>query len=495
MTRLTIDVRELDPPVLEFGGGEATDPKVGLAQMGPFSLRFGAAHKDHVRVGLVGPPLMLERSRRWFERCAHPIDSLNKNKITYPDFPGFTAAFHGTLNIDSRWQIELSDSELDAAMAMQPRARFETVLDLYARGVERLANSELRPDVIVCCLSDEVAEKCRTIANPAATALDRRWASRVRKAQEDGQLTLFDEWGLEETPEDLLTRDFRRALKARAMTYRMPIQLGTTNLFLDGDRNQDAATRAWNVGVALFYKAGGIPWRLKTAGPETCFVGISFHHLRTTHRHLVYSSLAQAFSTEGEGFALRGDAVPWDAKEGRHPHLTEIQAAALAEQVLAEYRERTGHDPSRIVLHKTSKYDSAEQIGFRSALNDIPIVDLVNITPTRFRLVQDGLYPPKRGTVCLVNGAATYLFTTGYIPEWKTYPGPHIPVPVEVVLAGGGDVLGSAADVLGLSRMNWNTARDTSGQPITLRFARQVGGIMAEVGPEQQPHPSYRFYI
>ena len=96
------------------------------------------------------------------------------------------------------------------------------------------------------------------------------------------------------------------------------------------------------MSVALYYKAGGIPWRFKTEGPETCFVGISFHHLRTPSQHLVYSSLAQAFSSRGEGFALRGEAIPWNEKQGRNVHLTEDQAAKLASQVLQEYSEQTG---------------------------------------------------------------------------------------------------------------------------------------------------------
>src|SRR5258708_30841725 len=96
-----------------------------------------------------------------------------------------------------------------------------------------------------------------------------------------GQLTLFEEEIGEEAPEDLLFRDFRRALKARAMLYRIPIQIGTMNLFLDSDTNQDPATRAWNASLTLFYKAGCNPWRLKTDATETCFVDISFHHMRT----------------------------------------------------------------------------------------------------------------------------------------------------------------------------------------------------------------------
>jgi hypothetical protein len=57
------------------------------------------------------------------------------------------------------------------------------------------------------------------------------------------------------------------------------------------------------------------------------------------------------------------------------------------------------------------------------------------------------------------------------------------------------DVVRLATEVLALARMNWNTAFDTTGAPITLRFARQVGGIMAEVGEATTPHPSYRFYM
>lgn len=334
------------------------------------------------------------------------------------------------------------------------------------------------------------------MTNTRLTQKQRKWAFQQQQELRAGQLTLFEDVIVEEAPEDLLFRDFRRALKARAMFYRMPIQIGTTNLFLDSDANQDPATRAWNVSVALFYKAGGIPWRLKTYGPETCFVGISFHHLRTKSNDLVYSSLAQAFSTEGDGFALRGDALPWVGDQERHTHLPEGQAASLARRVLTEYHERTGRDPSRVVLHKTSRYDDAERRGFREALRNIPIVELVTLAQRpRLRLVQFGSYPPRRGLLCTVNDAATYVFTTGFVPEWGTYPGPHIPVPIQLIADEGADRFRLATEVFGLSRMNWNTARDTSGYPITLRFARDVGTIMAEVPPYQSPNPSYRYYM
>ena len=64
-----------------------------------------------------------------------------------------------------------------------------------------------------------------------------------------------------------------------------------------------------------------------------------------------------------------------------------------------------------------------------------------------------------------------------------------MPVSRRLVVDENANVRSVAADVLGLTRMNWNTARDTSGLPITMRFAREVGGIMAEVGPNERPNP------
>jgi hypothetical protein len=493
---LTIDVQDLPMPLLEFGTGEIADPKVGLMRYGPFSLRFGAAHKAQVQVGLVGPHAIIKQAQAWFKRCEAPIVSNHTKSVMYPDFPGFQGAFHSKLITASNWNVVLLDEVVQRNLILEPIRRFQAVLDLYGRGIERLANADVRPDVIVCCLPEEIITSCRTVTNTRLLIKQRSLALRQQKELRAGQMELFENEIIEEAPEDLLFRDFRRALKARAMFYRMPIQIGTSNLFLDSDTNQDPATRAWNVNVALFYKAGGIPWRLKTDGPETCFVGISFHHLRTKSNDLVYSSLAQAFSTEGDGFALRGDALPWTGNRERHTHLPEDQAASLARQVLTEYHERTGRDPARVVFHKTSRFDDAERRGFREALHNIPIVELVTLVQhPKFRLVKFGSYPPRRGLICTVNDTSTYVFTTGFVPEWGTYPGPHIPVPIQLIIDDDADQFRLASEVFGLSRMNWNTARDTSGYPITLQFARDVGAIMAEVSPHVSPNPSYRYYM
>jgi hypothetical protein len=490
---IEIKLTQLSPPQIEFGAPvTAIDPKIGLTEAGPFDLRFGSAHKRDIRVGFVGNSKLLNNGTRWLERCRTRITSNIKDSSQYLDFAGFDPIFRTSLVLDRQWTVEINNNRLEAALGKDPKSRFDEVLDLYADGVEKLAdNTNIRPDIVICCLPDSVVQTCWSISK-SLTSRQRHLIKKRQAAREQGQLFL---WDIEETETDLLNRNFRRALKARTMKFRMPIQIGTDNLFEDQDTNQDPATRAWNMSVGLYYKGGGIPWRFKTDGPETCFVGISFHHLRTPQQHLVYSSLAQAFSSRGEGFALRGEAIPWDANQKRNVHLTAEQSLKLADQILQEYRDGIGGNPQRVVLHKTSRFDDAEQEGFRHGFRDIPIVELINIMPTQFRLLTYGTYPPRRGTLCTVNKTATYLFTTGYMPEWRTYPGPHIPAPVKLVSDDDVDMHQVASDILGLARMNWNTASMSSAHPVTLFFSRRVGGIMAEVEPNRKPHPSFRYYM
>jgi hypothetical protein len=116
--------------------------------------------------------------------------------------------------------------------------------------------------------------------------------------------------------------------------HRLPIQLANSHLFDDGPNKDDTATRAWSGSVGLFYKAGGIPWRLANTRSHVCFVGVSFHRLVTTRRQAMYASMAQAFSSDVEGFVLRGDRIPWLGYGD--PHLTGVQAERLARRILEE---------------------------------------------------------------------------------------------------------------------------------------------------------------
>jgi hypothetical protein len=498
---IKLTIRELNPPQLQFGGVAATsDPKIGLDLAGPFDLRFGAARQTQVKVGIVGPRNLVDQTRRWLERCRSPVPVLGTPSLLQKPFPGFGKTFHMSLVDSDSWTIHLDGDNHDSLERVLSETDdfkcFQKVVDLYSEAHARLARRDTnRPDVVIFCIPDEVLKKVRSVERDLTTD-EKKNAKAISKSRQNRQMDMFDMLqDVEQTEEDFLKRDLRHALKARAMANKLPIQIVTARLLEDGPSSEDPATRAWNFTVGLYYKAGNLPWRLPTQGPETCFVGISFHHFRTTQRHIVQSTLAQAFSSEGEGFAIRGEGVPAEADQQRNLHLSEDQAHNLCTSVLAEYEQRTGGAPLRMVIHKTTFFDDAEKVGFTSALRDIPIVEMVTLVPSAFRLIRFGSYPPKVGTLCSVSDSRDYLFTSGYMPELGTYPGPHVPQPFEVRRIGDGDHISAAQDVLNLTRMNWNTADIRGKWPVTLSFARRVGGILDEYGDEGDPVTSFRYFV
>ncbi len=491
-----INISSISDPLLEFGGvGEFHDPKEGLKHAGPFDLRFGNARKNSINIGFIGDERMVEKAIKWLKRCEQIVQSEMKNQAQYPFFLGFEKTFRTSLNFNPKWNKIIEEKILSERLSLKISSEvFKAILELFSQNLEDLSKLEsFKPDVIFCCLSKDIIDSCWSVTNEKVTKEDKK---KIKKLTT--QLSLFDNESsesIEEQPEDILTRDFRRALKARAMRFGIPIQIGTDNLFIDSTKNQDASIRAWNSCIALYYKSGGIPWRLRREGVETCYVGISFHHLYTTHnKHIVKSCIAQAFSSDGEGFAIRGVNIPWTEEQDRDVHLTEEQAIHLGTRILEEYTYRTGSTPLRIVLHKSTVFNENEKRGLYLSLNNVPMVELVNLAHTDFRMVRFGEYPPKRGTLCTINNDAHYLFTSGYMDDLKTYPGPHIPVPFKINVDNSSNIQQIASDVLALSRMNWNTASITGGNPVTLLFSRKVGGIMAEYGDDDPPS-SFRFYL
>ena len=152
----------------------------------------------------------------------------------YVDFPGFDAAFQSRLVVPDTWQSDIS-TELSRALIQSQARRFDCVLDVYTGAIRTLANKQPL-DVITCCIPPEVITSCWSRVR-TLTRLERQELRKAKKS-DPSQMNFEELWGADDTAEELVQRDFRRALKARAMELNIPIQLATSSLFLD-----DAAYR------------------------------------------------------------------------------------------------------------------------------------------------------------------------------------------------------------------------------------------------------------
>lgn len=498
---LSIKIECLPEPELLFGAGHTgVEPRRAMAKAG--AADRGPARQ--IRIALVGPAEELALARRWLPRLNAIAIAREKSARRYRDWPGAPKALGAAFVVEDRFVRPLDQDRLTLALGRtSPSERFDELVDLYDARIQSLFG-DVRPDCIIVCLPDEAADM--RISNPRLSAREREALERLQREEEQDQLSLFqpspDELkaaeDLRTQAEDLLFRSFYRALKARIMTHQnpVPVQIMRRDTFVrPDDEGQSHATRAWNLATSLYYKAGNEPWRPAGLSPNTCFIGISFHHLKRREGEVVYASVAQAFSSEIEPFALKGSTLPHDQRRDRQPYLNEAQAADLMQDVLDKYQDLAGILPSRVVVHKTSLYQPEEEAGFRSAAEDrVPVCDLVWMRSTAFRLIRRGMQEPWRGTLCTI-GDESYLFTSGYVPWWDEYPGPHIPAPLQIGSCGPTDIRQRAKEILALTKMNWNSSEGVGRHPITISFARKVGMLMTELSDNQIPNPSYRFYM
>jgi hypothetical protein len=82
------------------------------------------------------------------------------------------------------------------------------------------------------------------------------------------------------------------------------------------------------------------------------------------------------------------------------------------------------------------------------------------------------------------------------VPYLKTYPGPRVPTPLEILeIHGDDDIIQVAKEILALTKLNWNSSKFFTKYPITIKFSREVGKILSELPLDSLIQPHYRFYM
>jgi len=487
--------------MLLFGNDFAdTNPKRGLATAGPSGLG-SSKHPARILVGLVGTGLTQEKAKDFLSRCKGEIAGSEDNPRQVPEFPGMNkgSVFQTELEPLESHLGQITQSDLQVVVRNANHAEgFKNAVEMLKGKVQLLCESDSPPDVILCALPSELVDYCMEAgkafsASPAPK--DKLLSRMIKIEKKSGQRHLLqDLFQQDAQPADFVGRNLRRTLKAASMKWQRPIQIGLeTSLF--SERSQPLATKAWNLCVALYYKAGGaLPWKAEALNPETCFIGISFYRQLVGDSFEMHTSLAQVFTGEGEAFVLRGLKFPWN--QTKSPHLDETGSENLLKLVLAKYDELKGGVPRRIVIHKSSKFWDAELAGFRKGLAGVKEHDFLSIQQMGVRFFRAGAYPPLRGTLCEVNKQSRFLYTMGYMPDLGTYPRGYVPEPWELIDHHGDNTPRRLfKEIMALTKMNYNNADIADGEPITLKFARKVGEILSYVPENEIPHPSYRFYM
>lgn len=475
----------LREPDLEFAyGGRHTDPRHGIDFFGPADLLD--AHIATIRVGIVGTQESIDGLTSWLERCGEGIAAKESHLgHLYVPFPGFNndSTFRCVIETSKRLQRAIPKRHLDKLDGLNPLKATQAAVDLYITELEAL-NEELTCDIVLVCRPDMLIDTGTKPAN----------GKNADETPAPG-------------PNTAGQGDFHSLLKAQSLRFRQPLQLIKRSTWDPNfrepkgakvRRKQDDATIAWNLHTALYYKAGGVPWRLpRITGEKTsCYVGVSFYSGSDAER--METSVAQVFNQRGDGVIVRG-ALARVSQDDRQPHLSEDDAHDLLDGALTRYRVEHSQNPARLVLHKTSSFTPAEDAGFQAAADKhhIPALELIWITRSdSARLFRRDEQPALRGTLLTLDSKRHALYTKGATPFYKVYNGPYIPRPIGLRLQSTeSSPEALATEILALTKMNWNATNLDGADPITLRTAHRVGDILRHLGPDAAPQASYAFYM
>ncbi|MCO5973756.1 argonaute/piwi family protein [Actinoallomurus soli] len=477
----------LHEPELEFrAGNRHIDPRYGLSVFGPADADSPTA-PHQIPVALVGPAQAVDGIQSWLQRCQNRIeakDTKSGQENLHQPFPGFSvdSQFGAELVFDSALVREIPERQLRRLARADVASATADAVEIYAEAARSLAETG-RCRVVICARPDELND-CEDRPSPVASAPD-------EEEQEDREAG----------------GDFHDLLKARMLTLSAPLQLMRKETWTGIPARtggqvtrplQDEATRAWNLHTALYYKAGGTPWRMQRHSTDlaTCYVGVSFY--RSANGQELHTAVAQIFNERGDGVVVRGGTAQI-SKSDRQPHLALSDARRLLLDALSEYRNNHGHQPARIVVHKTSNFTPSEIDGFHEAADerDIDQVDMLWIQRRGApHLYRTGQLPPLRGTTVQLDARSLLLYTRGSVPYFRTYPGMYVPQPLLIRLASRGtDLLLAGTDILALSKMNWNNAQLDERDPLTLRTAYRVGSILKQVPPDARIATRYAYYM
>lgn len=474
---MTQEGTEFPEPDLIFasgqGSGRAHDPHPirGLVNNRPydFSLTASGLHQS-TRIGVISPSADAHRVATFLTGLQEKAEPQTKLEYLLT-FPGFTSAFGNSLDLPrpgTRGWVVCNEPALGTGI----REGAHVIRRELQRRVDQL-HATHDPD-------------CVLIYIPT------RWAS-------------WEQYTLDDEHFDL--HDF---LKAYC------IQRGVATQFLR-ERTTTKRHRTeimWWLALSFYVKSRRTPWVLQDRDENTAFVGLGFSVDPGARkgRHVLLGC-SHIYNAEGLGLSYRLSTLTNSRMRYRgNPFLDREDARRMGENTRELFFAAHGRLPERVVIHKRTPFRTDERSGLIEGLAGVDQIEMIEINvdnmlryvasrPSGQSFRVDG-FPVRRGSAIVLEANQALLWVHGSAEPVGGTGNPYYQgksrIPAPLVLRrhyGQSDLQRVALEILGLSKMNWNTFDLYSKFPATVDSSNtiaRIGALLERFGPRSY---DYRLFI
>ena len=450
-------------------------PMRGLVKNRPYDVNLnGVIHSNEIDLSVICGSSYSSKFYTFLSQLQvkQPTENINPDYLI--DYPGFTSTYNIPLNIpnyenDENWV----DFNYNGDNSKENHENAVTLARSITSKIEQISNSHGKRTIVIFIPTE--------------------WQA-------------FESYVTEEESFDL--HDYIKAFSASKGIATQLIREETLNDSLK-------CQIFWWLSLSFYVKSLRTPWIINNPNINTAYAGIGYSVSYIKGKPEIVIGCSHIYDSNGQGLKYRLSKIDdFYLDKQNNPFMSYKDAFQFGVSIRELFYQSLDRLPERVVIHKRTKFTDEEINGIKSSLKKAGIhkIDLIEISyeaDARFMAMnvynselQIGKFPISRGTCIVTNKQTALLWTHGIVPSVKQpnhkfyLGGRSIPAPIKITKHHGDSNIDTiATEILGLTKMNWNSLDLYSKLPTTIDSSNKIARIGKLLSRFEGRTYDYRLFI